>query len=324
MGSFRWGMATIVAGLLLISGVVSAQQSTGSTTMTTVSSADMDFAKTAAGSGNAEVDLGKLATQKASDQSVKTFGQQMVDDHRKANDQLMKIAQTKKIDLPTDLPAEAKTAKDHLNGMSGADFDREFMIMMLSDHKKAVDLFTKESQSGQDAELKQFAQTTLPTLQSHLQQAQQIDASLRKVAGNQGVEQQTNPTAGGGEATGGSTQPQQQAAVPTSKLGEKTAKDLIGRTVVNEKGEKLGSIDDVVMNSKDKAVLAVVSVGGFLGIGAKDVAIPFEQLAPGDNGNILVSSAVTKDQLKSMPEYKKGAAGYEAYPSDKPISGNTQ
>ena len=122
MSSFRWAAATIVAGLLVMPGAVNAQQTTDSqtTATSTVPAADMAFAETATGSGKAEVELGKLATQKASDQSVKMFGQRMVDDHSKADDQLMKIALTKKIDLPTDVTKEQlKSMSEYKKGAAG-------------------------------------------------------------------------------------------------------------------------------------------------------------------------------------------------------------
>jgi putative membrane protein len=109
----------------------------------------------------------------------------------------------------------------------------------------------------------------------------------------------------------------QEAARPTYPLGDKTANDLIGQTVVNQNGDNVGEIYDIVLNSSDQAVLAVVSVGGFLGIGEKNVAVPFEQLQPSDNEAILMSSA-TEDELKAMPEYVEGEP-YTAVPRDRPI-----
>jgi putative membrane protein len=109
----------------------------------------------------------------------------------------------------------------------------------------------------------------------------------------------------------------QEAARPTYPLGDKTANDLIGQTVVNQNGDSVGEIYDIVLNSSDQAVLAVVSVGGFLGIGEKNVAVPFEQLQPSDTEAILMSTA-TEDELKAMPEYVEGEP-YTAVPRDRPI-----
>jgi PRC-barrel domain len=82
----------------------------------------------------------------------------------------------------------------------------------------------------------------------------------------------------------------------------------------------VGKIDDIVLNSSDKAVLAIISVGGFLGIGDKLVAVPFDQLQPGEDKAVLLSAA-TEEQLKAMPEYKKDQERYSVYPRDHPIGG---
>jgi len=109
----------------------------------------------------------------------------------------------------------------------------------------------------------------------------------------------------------------QEAARPPYPLGNKTANDLIGQSVVNQNGDNVGEIDDIVLNASDQAVLAIVSVGGFFGFGEKNVAIPFEQLQPGENETILLSTA-TEEELKALPEYDD-AAGYTPVPRDRPI-----
>lgn len=83
------------------------------------------------------------------------------------------------------------------------------------------------------------------------------------------------------------------------------ARDLIGRDVVNAAGREVGEIDDIVMNEQDNAIYAIVGVGGFLGLGEKDVAIPFEQLRLGADNVILMSEKGASD-LKQMPSYKPG------------------
>ena len=83
----------------------------------------MDFVNQATAAGMAEVDLGKLGAEKAADQSVKQFAQRMVDDHSKANEQLIKILADKKIEVPKELPADAASTKDQLSSLPVADFD---------------------------------------------------------------------------------------------------------------------------------------------------------------------------------------------------------
>jgi len=137
-----------------------------------VSAADKTFMTKAAQGGMEEVELGKLAASNASNADVKTFGQRMVDDHSKANDQLKQVAQGKGVTLPTDVNKMQRKDIDKLSKLNGEAFDRAYMKMMVSDHKKDVAEFKKESKSGKDADVKSFASTTLPTLQDHLKMAQ--------------------------------------------------------------------------------------------------------------------------------------------------------
>jgi putative membrane protein len=139
--------------------------------------ADRSFITKAAQGGLAEVQLGQLAAQKATDPQVKQFAQRMVEDHSKANDKLKQVASSKNVTLPGDLPSDAKREEDKLNKLSGAQFDKEYMNHMLSDHKKDVNLFRSESKSAKDPDVKQFASETLPTLEQHLQMAQSIAKS---------------------------------------------------------------------------------------------------------------------------------------------------
>jgi len=140
---------------------------------------DRKFMEEAAQHGMAEVQLGQLAAQKAQSEEVKRFGQRMVDDHGKANDQLKQLASSKGVDLPTDIDRAHRRDHDKLSKLSGADFDREYMKNMVSDHKKDVKDFQKEAKGAKDADVKSFASSTLPTLEQHLQMAQQTDAAVR-------------------------------------------------------------------------------------------------------------------------------------------------
>jgi putative membrane protein len=155
---------------------------TGKASSASLSSSDRKFLVKAAEGGMAEVELGQLASQRASDPQVKQFAQRMVTDHTKANDQLKQIASSKNVQLPTDLPASAKRERDKLSKLSGAQFDREYMSHMTSDHKKDTSEFRYAAKSAKDSDVKQFASATLPTLEEHLQMAQSIAKSTKSSA----------------------------------------------------------------------------------------------------------------------------------------------
>jgi putative membrane protein len=141
-------------------------------------SADTHFAIKAAQGGMAEVKLGQLAANKASNPDVKAFGQKMVDDHTKANDQLKSIAQDEGMTLPGDVNQKQQATYDKLSKLSGADFDKQYVKSMVTDHEGDVKEFRKEADSGKDEKIKSFASQTLPTLQQHLDMIKSIQSKM--------------------------------------------------------------------------------------------------------------------------------------------------
>ncbi|HTQ80691.1 MAG TPA: DUF4142 domain-containing protein [Thermoanaerobaculia bacterium] len=143
--------------------------------------ADKKFLTEAAQGGMAEVQLGQLAASNASDPDVKAFGQRMVDDHSKANHQLKELAMSKGVALPPEVDRSQKRDYDKLSRLSGPEFDRAYMKMMVSDHKKDVEEFAKEARSARDTDVKAFASSTLPTLQDHLKMAHDTEGKVGHV-----------------------------------------------------------------------------------------------------------------------------------------------
>lgn len=139
-----------------------------------LSAADRQFVKKAAEGGMAEVELGKLAVDKGGSEDVKKFGQRMVDDHSKANDQLKQLASSKNVTVPDGLNAKDKATKDRLEKLSGAQFDRAYMSDMVKDHEQDITEFNHESKMGKDSDVKDFASQTLPTLKDHLKNARSV------------------------------------------------------------------------------------------------------------------------------------------------------
>jgi putative membrane protein len=245
------------------------QSNTGSTTQQgdmKVASDDKNFVMKAAQGGMSEVEMGQIALRQASNDEVKRFAQRMVDDHSKANQELMQLAQSKGITLPASMGsgtgnnmnssgqgsssstssqqgtgtgsstsgqqgtgsstsgqqgtgtgqqtggtagqqntktgsgqqndrtgvmstnqdsgtamkgnADHRKMMDKMSKLSGADFDREYMKQQVADHDKTVALFEKQSKNGKDAELKAFADRTLPTLREHQQMAKDINSRV--------------------------------------------------------------------------------------------------------------------------------------------------
>jgi len=159
-----------------------ASGSTSAHAGTRLSLADRRFIEKAAKGGMAEVELGKLAQQRAASEQVKQFGSRMVEDHGKAIDQLKRLAESKGVTLPTEPDASETRLMHKLQNLSGAEFDRVYMKEMLSDHKKDVSEFKSKANGARDADVKSFAETTLPTLQQHLDLAQSVEAATRTAA----------------------------------------------------------------------------------------------------------------------------------------------
>jgi len=141
---------------------------------------DQEFVMKAAAGGMHEVELGKVASTNAMDPEVKKFGERMVADHTKANQDLMTVAKQANINIPTALPADKQKELEKFRALKGADFDRAYMAHMVKDHDEDVALFTRASKDLQDPGLKGFATKTLPTLQDHQKQARQINDRINK------------------------------------------------------------------------------------------------------------------------------------------------
>jgi putative membrane protein len=140
---------------------------------------DNDFMKEAAVGGMAEVEMGKLAVTKAASPDVKKFGQMMVDDHTKANNDLKALATKKGVTVPTDLDSSHKANMDDLREQVGADFDKAYVEEMVDDHEEDVAKFEDEAKNASDPDIRAFAQKTLPVLQKHLDAIKSIQAKMK-------------------------------------------------------------------------------------------------------------------------------------------------
>ena len=123
---------------------------------------------------NAEIKFGQAAQSQGSTQAVRDFGKMLVDDHTKANQQATQLAQSMNVAVPSGVKPDAMSEYNMATGMKGADFDKDFVADMVKDHQKAIDKFQQEADSGDPAQVTDFAKQTLPTLKKHLQTAQSL------------------------------------------------------------------------------------------------------------------------------------------------------
>ena len=151
---------------------------------------DLEFAQKAAEGGVMEVELGELAQGQAKDEQVVQFGERMVQDHGQANEKLRAIAEQKGIQLPQDLPEDAQQKNDELQQLSDAEFDQAYMDEMVKDHEKDIGLFEQQAESGEDPDLRAFAEETLPTLREHLELAREVQSQVTAARGDRAEQKQ--------------------------------------------------------------------------------------------------------------------------------------
>ena len=142
----------------------------------TLSSADRQFVTKAAMMDMAEIQTGRLAVSQGASESVRQFGQRMIDDHTRTSQQLMQMASAAGFTPPQTLDAKHQAAAAKLARLTGAEFDRAYMKQMVKDHQEAVSLYQRQSTRGSMPELRAFASATLPALQEHLTMARSMAA----------------------------------------------------------------------------------------------------------------------------------------------------
>jgi putative membrane protein len=150
---------------------------TGVNAMLGITPKTEDFIKEAASSDMFEIQSSQLAVQRATDEKVKTFAQQMITDHTKTSTEMKGMVQagTVKAEIPTAMLASHQKMLDKLNGLNGADFTKQYLDDQVTAHKDAVSLFQRYGKGGDNEPLKTWATTTLPALEHHHQMAQDLD-----------------------------------------------------------------------------------------------------------------------------------------------------
>lgn len=149
-------------------------------TASAYAASDNGFVEKAARGGLAEVQLGQLAQEKATNPDVKAMAQHIVQGHQKANQELQQMAQSKGITVPTDVGRKYEKSHEKLAKLSGAEFDKEYVKAMVKDHKDDIKDFQKQAKRGDDPELKSWAAQTVPVLQEHLKMAEALQDQLKR------------------------------------------------------------------------------------------------------------------------------------------------
>jgi putative membrane protein len=149
----------------------------GASGMNTGPAVDKAFVKKALEGNVGEIEMGKLALQKSNDDQVKQFAQRMVDDHGKMQDQLKPAAEQMGVKVPDGPSKGQMKSMDKMKALSGDAFDQAYIKDMVKDHKGDDSDFKMEAQSTQNPQLKQLVMQSDQTIESHLQQIEQIAKS---------------------------------------------------------------------------------------------------------------------------------------------------
>jgi putative membrane protein len=278
------------------------------------------FVEKVAASDLFEIEAGNLAAKQAENGDVKDFGQRMVDDHTKTSDQLKALVKDNdiKAELPTAVDDKHQAKLGKLKDLSGAAFDKAYMAGQVKAHEKAMNAFQDYASDGDNAELKQWAASTLPTLKDHLKQAKSLDnevGSAPAVAANDKTMPNDKAMADKrADATENADDRDEKAAAP-SKINYVTrqsptdwsAQALIGRSVKNMQDETLGDINNVVLNEKGDVVAVTIGVGGFLGLGEKDVGVPFDALKFRTAADVATKAGTDNATKEERAEEKREA-----------------
>jgi predicted outer membrane protein/sporulation protein YlmC with PRC-barrel domain len=219
-----------------------------------------EFVNQAANSDMFEIQSSQLALTKTQENRIRDFAQHMIQDHTAASDKLKAAAKDQTV--PANLDQEHTQMLQQLQQVAGNDFNRSYVQMQFNGHQKAVALFEAYAQNGDNAQLKQLAQETVPTLREHLQQITQIRSTLFA------------------PARVGQNEPGQtgQQFMTQEQPGQWRASKLRGLNIYNSNNEKIGDVNELIVDNSGTIQAAIVGVGGFLGVGERDVAIPFDQI----------------------------------------------
>jgi putative membrane protein len=140
---------------------------------------DEHFVKMASADNLAEIDLAKLAVKQTTNPDVRRFAERMIKDHSKLNKELSHMATTKAIPVATKMNKEDRQLVKTLSALHGAAFDRDYMKHMIDGHKEAISLFERETKSGLNPAVKEFASKSLPTLREHLELARKTNSEIK-------------------------------------------------------------------------------------------------------------------------------------------------
>ena len=143
-----------------------------------VTPAEQDFMMKTAQGHMGEIEMARIALNKSSNQEVKDYANMIERDHNNGMKVLVELMQDKNVSQPKTLTGDAQQAMSSMNGLTGPEFDREFVNTMVSEHRRILEMFRDQQASAQNLEVKDYVEATMPTLEMHLDKAQRLQSKL--------------------------------------------------------------------------------------------------------------------------------------------------
>jgi putative membrane protein len=175
---FVWCLVLTLAATLSACNRERGVQAAGEDRPASVSHGEQDFMITATQGNLAELESARIALQKSGDSDVKDYAKMIKSEHTKALEDLTDLMHDKNVRQTKAIAADTQQDINRMNNLTGGEFDREFINMMVTDHQKAIELFRDQQSSAQDRDVKKYVDDTLPKLEMHLDKAQQLQTKL--------------------------------------------------------------------------------------------------------------------------------------------------
>jgi putative membrane protein len=171
----------MVMVMAMFASLANAQERQETEKRSDLSSSDAEFLKKASQGGMLETKLGRLAAERATNESVKKFARMMVDDHSKVVEEIKLLAEKKNVTIKDDLDEDHKPKYDELSQVADRDFDREYIEKMIDTHENSLERYKEMMKDASDADVRRFADKTRSVIERHLGEAKRIKETLKEV-----------------------------------------------------------------------------------------------------------------------------------------------
>jgi putative membrane protein len=145
---------------------------------TSLSQSERDFMMEAAQADLAEIDMAQVALQNSGTGDVKDFANMIKSDHTSALEDLTELMKDTNVPQPKSIPVELQQDISRMRGLTGGEFDREFVNMIVSEHQKVIEMFRDQQSTAQNQDVKKYVEDTLPRLEMHLEKAQRLQTKV--------------------------------------------------------------------------------------------------------------------------------------------------